>query len=433
MPGKQLPMPCGFRELRTYRTLKATGKIMGLSAAAVRALVLKGPLVGSYRWGETGKRELMVHDIDLREFLDRQAPSGLALVKQEPMGLAIRVAPRAAPAAGEIDVERLLRAFLAGRNANTRQAYATDLEAFRQYLGATTPSAAVERFLFNGHGQANALALDYRGSLTDRGLSSASVNRHLASLRSLVKVARLFGMVPWTLEVPNLRVQPYRDTRGPGREGFIAMISHLAERGDAKGVRDIAILRLLFERALRCNEACLLDMADVDFSRSSVNVLGKGRTEKEWLTIAPSTLKAIQDWVRLRGDRSGPLFHRVNRNGSFGHGTGRLTRMGIFRAVREAGAFVGLKTRPHGLRHAAITDALDRGEPIRSVQRFSRHKDFTTLLIYDDNRTDMGGVVARAISGFEPPGTGKPIPTAEEASWRREESARVRNIKRGRK
>ena len=61
---------------------------------------------------------------------------------------------------------------------------------------------------------------------------------------------------------------------------------------------------------------------------------------------------------------------------------------------------LGLKVWPHGLRHAAITEALDlTGGDVRKVQRFSRHRDLQTLTIYDDARIDMGGEVAKLVAG----------------------------------
>jgi integrase/recombinase XerC len=56
--------------------------------------------------------------------------------------------------------------------------------------------------------------------------------------------------------------------------------------------------------------------------------------------------------------------------------------------------------RPHGLRHAAITEALrlTRGD-VRAVQRFSRHRDLWTLTLYDDNRADLAGEIARQLAG----------------------------------
>jgi site-specific recombinase XerD len=77
----------------------------------------------------------------------------------------------------------------------------------------------------------------------------------------------------------------------------------------------------------------------------------------------------------------------------------RLSGMGLYLVVRRIGERAGLRVRPHGLRHAAITRALDlTGGDIRSVQKFSRHKDVRLLQRYDDNREDLGGAVARRLA-----------------------------------
>ena len=99
----------------------------------------------------------------------------------------------------------------------------------------------------------------------------------------------------------------------------------------------------------------------------------------------------------MRGDKPGPLFMSLDR----GNRGRRLTGRSVHRIVRALGKQAGLGTvRPHGLRHAAITEALDltRGN-VRAVQRFSRHRDLRTLTLYDDNRMDLAGEIARQVAG----------------------------------
>jgi len=292
----------------------------------------------------------------------------------------------------------LVAAFLAGRNARTMLAYSQDLEDFRRFVGADDVNAAAALLLGRGHGEGNAMALGYRSSLVDRGLAAATINRRLAALRSLVKLGRVLGSVPWTLEVQNAKAQPYRDTRGPGRSGFLLLLEQLRGRTDAKGARDRAILRLLYERALRCCEVVRLDFEDLDLEQQSISILGKGRSAKEPVTLAPSTVAAIREWLAIRGSLPGPLFTNLDR----AHARQRLSGTGVYDLVRGLGDAVGIRARPHGLRHAAITEALDRGADVRAVQRFSRHRDLRILLVYDDNRADLGGEVARSIAEPEP-------------------------------
>src|SRR5207249_3963181 len=107
-------------------------------------------------------------------------------------------------------MQRLLAAFLAGRSPQTMRAYRQDLADFAAFAGVPTPAAAAEQLLARGGGAANEWALRYKADLLGRGLAAATVNRRLAALRSLVKLARTLGLVGWSLEVEGLRAEPYR-------------------------------------------------------------------------------------------------------------------------------------------------------------------------------------------------------------------------------
>jgi len=299
-----------------------------------------------------------------------------ALVSLRPTGQALDAAP-AAP--------RLLAAFLAGRSPQTLRAYRKDLQDFAGFLGVATVEAIPGALLGGGQGAANELALGYRAHLQGRGLAPATVNRRLAAIRSLVKLARVVGLVPWALDVDGVRSETYRDTRGPGRQGFRLLLAALNDRTDAKGLRDRALLRLLFDLGLRRAEAVRLDVADLDLSAGTVDVLGKGRTQKARLTLPGPTREALAAWLAARGNQPGPVFTSCDRAGK---GSGRLTGAAVYTIVRRLGIQAGLgKVRSHGLRHAAITEALDlTGGDVRAVQRFGRHRDLRTLQRYDDNR-----------------------------------------------
>ncbi len=298
---------------------------------------------------------------------------------------------------GSPDLPRseLVEAFLAGRNEHTLGAYRQDLEDFRAFVGAFDLDAAARTLLSLPHGEANGLVLAYRAELVDRGLAAATINRRLAALRSLVKLGRTLGLVSWALEVPSLEARAYRDTRGPGRDGYLRLLAALKDRQDAKGTRDRAILRLLYDLALRRAEVCRLDVEDVDLERGAVAVLGKKRTGKEPLTLPAPTAAALETWLEERGPEPGPLFVNLSR----AHEPGRITPQSLTRLVKRLGREAGLKVTPHGLRHAAITDALDLSNGnLRAVQRFSRHRDPRVLCVYDDNREDLGGQVAALVA-----------------------------------
>src|SRR5438874_8670423 len=155
--------------------------------------------------------------------------------------------------------ERLVAAFLAGRSQQTLRAYRYDLADFAACTGASGIAAAAAKVLAGGHGPAKETALHFRNQLQQRGLAPATINRRLAALRSLVKLARTLGLIPWVLEVEGLRTEAYRDTRGPGHAGFRKLLEALAGRSDAKAVRDQALLRLLYDLGLRRAEVVGLD------------------------------------------------------------------------------------------------------------------------------------------------------------------------------
>lgn len=307
--------------------------------------------------------------------------------------------PPRLPGITQVDI---LAAFLAGRKDTTLRAYSADLEDFARFTGSNAAAIAVELLLSLAHGDANALTLGYRAHLIERGLKSATIARRLAALRSIVKLARTLGRVAWALDIESPKVEPYRDTTGPGDAGWRTMLSRAklaAEDGQAKALRDLALVRLLHDLGLRRGEVVALDLADVDLAEGTVAVVGKGHTDAIRLTLPDPTRQALADWLEVRGSEPGPVFVRLDR--AAGEPT-RLTGTAVFKIVRDMGVRAGLgrPTRPHALRHQAITQALDATNgDVRTVQRFSRHADPRTLLRYDDRRRDVAGDVARMVAG----------------------------------
>ena len=157
----------------------------------------------------------------------------------------------------------------------------------------------------------------YRGAMLDAGLAPATVNRRLSALRSIVQLGRTFGMVTWSLEIDGVKTKAYRDTAGPGLQGVTAVKRQAAKhRSPAKAARDVAIIRLLFDLALRRGEVAMLDLKDLDLRASRLWIKGKGRREREAITLPPRTVVVLKAWLRHRGKEPGPLFinfHHANK------------------------------------------------------------------------------------------------------------------------
>lgn len=294
-----------------------------------------------------------------------------------------------------VTVARLLELFFGAKSPATVRSYRQGLEDFRSFVKADTIGAAAEVLLGRGHAGAHEMGLAYRDDLLRRGLSPKTTNCRLGAVRALVKMGRLLGLVAFVLEIPDLPTTAYRDTRGPGRDGVRRLLEALEVRVDAKASRDAAIVRLLHDLALRRAEVVSLDIDHLDVAAGAVSILGKGRREREVLTVPPATMAALRAWLGHRGMEPGPLFTNFDRAGK----GSRLTGAGVYAMLKNLGASVGLTVRPHGLRHAAITSALDRtGGDVRRVQRFSRHRDVRVLNVYDDARRDMAGEVANLVA-----------------------------------
>jgi integrase/recombinase XerC len=293
---------------------------------------------------------------------------------------------------------RLYAAFLAGRSPHTLRAYGTDLEAFSAYLGKPGPGAALSHLIGLPAGEGNGALLAYRAHVIDAGLTPSTINRRLAAIRSALKLARTLGLTAWVPEIRGLKVA-YRDTTGPGLAGTRAMLAKARAQSPLKAARDAALVRLMFDLGLRRGEVTGLDLEDLEPKERRLWIRGKGRAQKEARTLPEPTLAALAAWIDVRAAIL-PLNQTAMFVGLAGRVRGqRLTGRGLYHVVAVLGAAVGLKTRPHGLRHASITAALDvNNGDVRAVQLHARHADPQTTMRYDDNRQDLAGRVAASLA-----------------------------------
>ncbi len=293
----------------------------------------------------------------------------------------------------------LMAAFYGSLSLNTLEAYRRDLADFASHLGVANADEAARLLLCGTLGEANGIGLAYRSALIASARSPATINRRLSAVRSVVVLARTLGLVAWSLEVKNVRAESYRDTRGPQVTGVEALLAAARRQDGRKAARDKAMIRLMYDLALRRAEVVALDLADIDVAGRRVWVLGKGKREKVPLSLPDQTLATIVCWFSVRGSEPGPLFTNMDCTGK-GAADRRLTGQGLWTVVKALGRAAGIEVRPHGLRHAGITRGLDlTGGDVRSVQKFSRHASLQTLMRYDDNRSDMAGAVAALVAG----------------------------------
>src|SRR3990172_1121613 len=302
----------------------------------------------------------------------------------------------------------LYESFLADKSELTARNYRIDLQDFGAFLGMDAPSAIQQ--LCSGTGpEANHIVFDYKNHLKKKGYSASTINRRLEALRSISKLARMFGLMDWKLEVEGEKARTFKDTSGCGVEGLKTMVATIEQEiADNASIdsrydsdrrwRDRALLHLMYSAGRRRMEPLTANYPDhvrlnPGDGSPELSIIGKKRAgEREWVPIGKTCYSAIQDWVKRRGPTPGPLFPgRDIATPLHPNSIGKL----ILRLATAAGVDV----TPHGLRHTAITEVLERtGGDVRTAQRFARHSNPAPTMIYDDNRQK---IAARGVAALE--------------------------------
>jgi integrase/recombinase XerC len=164
----------------------------------------------------------------------------------------------------------ILDAWRAGKSPQTMRAYEADLEKFAAFVSAglaIAPAlpvpAALDQLFQQDSASAHGIVLRFRASLLAANLAPASINRALATLRSVSKLGRMLGVVQgcWYLEVPGVTAERRRDTRGPAVDDIRRMLT--ATAGDSETERrDAAIVVTLYCLGLRVSELCGLNLEE---------------------------------------------------------------------------------------------------------------------------------------------------------------------------
>ena len=276
-----------------------------------------------------------------------------------------------------IEAEDLLAAYLsslqARRNlsAYTLRNYATDLHHFFDFLDERDGSiGALDKLLVR----------EYLSSLVASGLASASVTRKVSTLRSFYRHLRSEGA---------LAIDPMLGVRGPRRERrlptFLSQeqidaLLAAPDRATPKGLRDRAVLELLYASGLRVSEAVGVDVADLDLDDRTVRVLGKGARERLVMMDRPAA-SALTDYL---ADGRPQLAQRPETAFFLNRGGGRLSQRAVQIMVRKHALAAGIdrSVHPHLLRHTFATHLLEGGAELRVVQTLLGHADVNSTQIY---------------------------------------------------
>jgi len=279
-------------------------------------------------------------------------------------------------------VESTIRTFLnylkveKGLAPNTVTAYGRDLKKFAAFVEKRGCALA---------GIQRDDVVDFLASLYRQKLDSRSVARHLVTLRNFFRFVLSEGL---TEIDPTLNLESPKVRRT--LPGFLRLeeVDKLLEQPDLRtplGIRDKAMLEVLYSTGLRVTELVNLRVGDLEMRMGCVRCIGKGDKER-LVPIGRKALAAVEQYLGearpklLRMRRQGPPvpFLFVNRFG------GKLSRVGVWKIIAGYGRRAGLRARltPHKLRHSFATHLLERGADLRSVQLMLGHADISTTQIY---------------------------------------------------
>jgi integrase/recombinase XerD len=263
-----------------------------------------------------------------------------------------------------------------GLSANTISAYNGDLAKFVGFLEKQRLSLAdVTRDDM----------VDFLGALYNRGLDSRTVSRHLVSVRNFFRFLVADGILEndptANLESPKIRMSlpTYLSVDEVGR------LVALPNVRTPLGLRDRALLDVLYSCGLRVSELVGLQMGDIDFRMGYVRCIGKGDKER-LVPIGRKALESVEAYVKearpilLKSRKRAPASNAIFIN----HLGGQLSRVGVWRVLAAYGRALGLRKKltPHKLRHSFATHLLERGADLRSVQLMLGHSDISTTQIY---------------------------------------------------
>jgi site-specific recombinase XerD len=298
-------------------------------------------------------------------------------VKQIPTPQLVRIPdPALVPIASDINEaigtpqnskETLWEEFLRlQQKPRTRQEYGKSIDYFcRSMAPEKSPAIFLQEFLASTKQQAIHLVLEWRQRLLNEGKASATINLRISALKSLVEYAGKQNACSFSLsEIKSLKSQRYKDTPGVSVDDYRSILD-LVDRSTDLGIRDYAILLLLWDLALRREEVVSLDIWDYLPGRLMLDVKGQliVPLPPKSIDLNAQLEDALDDWVAIReglyfqpkdgGNRDDALFLSCNGR--------RLSGTDIFRILQGYAEIAGVSVSPDRVRHGAAANIASNG------------------------------------------------------------------------
>src|SRR2546427_10586426 len=260
-----------------------------------------------------------------------------------------------------------------GLSSNTVSAYRRDLVKFDEF-------ARKRKLMLEAVSRDD--LVDFLAGLYRQKLESKTVARHLVTLRNFFRFAQIHELIR---EDPSVNFESPKIHRA--LPGYLRLeeVERLLNQPDVKtpiGLRDRAMLEVLYSTGLRVSEVIGLRVTDLDIKVGCLRCIGKNDNERI-VPVGRKVSAMLEQYLRdarpkLLGKVTGNPALFVNRRGA------PLSRVGVWKILSAYGRLAGLRIAltPHMLRHSFATHLLERGADLRSVQLMLGHADISTTQIY---------------------------------------------------
>ena len=260
-----------------------------------------------------------------------------------------------------------------GLSPNTLEAYSRDLIQYFHFLkskGLTDLSQTHSGTLY-----------EYLGTLRSRKLSGRTQARILSSLKSFYRFLQEEALRKDNPALPLQGPKPKRTLPKTLSEMEVETLLHQPKADSPRGLRDAAMLEVLYATGLRVSELIALTLDQLELEAHLIRTMGKGSKER-LVPIGKTASGSLMEYLQkgrnlLLKDHLTPWVFVNNRGG-------RLSRQGFWKILRQYGRQAGItKTiSPHTLRHTFATHLLEGGADLRSIQIMLGHADISTTQIY---------------------------------------------------
>ena len=299
--------------------------------------------------------------------------------------MAAKGAPREAIFARTFEYESGMdpvRAYLIGLGEDSQRTTRAALDSVADVLSEGRVDAGALAWHELRHGEVNAL----RGRI-QKLYAPATANRYLSALKAVLREAWRLGWLDRETLERTLDVKPIKGSRGlrgraVSREELSALFRVCADdANEALGVRDAALLAVIYGAGLRRSEVAGLAFGDFKAGDASLRVRGKGN--KQRISYLPDgSVAALEVWLSVRGSEEGALFCSVTKGGRLTYRD--LSPQTVYDVVRKRHLGAGIaEFTPHDLRRSHISDLLDEGADIAVIARQVGHSNVQTTARYD--------------------------------------------------